>query len=248
MAFKSVEEFNEERYQGKFRLPNDKDTADVIFLYTSKRDELKVDAHYIKSNSYTGYVHCLGKGCPVCAKGYKMLTKIFVPLYNIRQNGVTRDKIEFWERSMRFDHQLDADVFNTYANPSEYVFKITRDGVSGDQDTRYTIQATNRNNVGSYADILAKFNAKMPDYYSTVIREFSAFDLENMIKKANDHSVDLPEYTPIPRAGYQSSMPDTFVDAAEAVGNPVSPDTSDPILDQFDDETDDGDELATPNF
>lgn len=248
MAFKSVEEFNEDRYHGKFRLVNNKDNAYVIFLYRNKRDELEADAHYINSADYSGYVHCLGKGCPACAKGLRVQKKIFVPLYNIKQNDVAQDRIEFWDRNITFDRQLDQDVFNNYPNPSACIFRITRNGEAGDKDTKYTIQATNNNNLCSYDDILAKFNAKMPDYYSEVIREFSAAELAEMLQNTSGSSsnADLPDFTPIPRAGYQSSIPNTFVSASDAVT--VNPnDTSvDDILISNDDV--DNEDFPTPDF
>lgn len=241
MAFQSVADYNEERYRGKFRLANNEDHADVIFLYRNKRDELRVDAHYINSGAYKGYVHCLGAGCPACAKGVPVLNKLFIPLYNIRQNGVMKEKIEFWERGIKFDNQLEQDVFNVSPNPSDCIFTITRNGVAGDTDTRYSITATARNTVGSYEQILAKFNAKMPDYYSEVIKQFSAVELESMLKNSESSTSNLPEYAPIPRAGYQPSIPNTYVNTSDAVGdNPTDvPDFSD---------TDDEDDLPTPTF
>ena len=217
MAFKSVEQFNDDRYHGMFRLVNNGDNADVIFLYRSKKDELVADAHYIKSADYSGYVHCCGKGCPACAKGIKVQSKLFIPLYNLKQNGTNQDKIEFWDRNVSFDKQLDQDVFSKCANPSEYVFNIKRNGESGDIETKYAIRATYNNNFCSYDDILAKFNAKMPDYYSEIIKEVSISELADMLQNSDSKSSDLPEYTPIPRAGYQSSIPDTFVSASDAV-------------------------------
>ncbi len=241
MAFQSVEDYNEERYRGKFVLTNNGDHADVIFLYRNKRDELKVDAHYINSSTYKGYVHCLGTGCPACAKGYERKTKLFIPLYNIKQNDVMKEDIEFWDRGIKFDNQLEQNVFNISSNPSDCIFTITRNGVAGDTDTRYTITAKARNTVGSYEQILAKFNAKMPDYYSTIIKEFSASELEAMLKNSESSISNLPEYAPIPRAGYQPSIPNTYVNTSDAVG-----DTSVDVPDFSD--TDDEDDLPTPTF
>lgn len=229
MAFKSVEEFNEERYHDKFRLVDNKDRAEVIFLYRSKRDELKVDAHYVKSAAYTGYVHCCGDNCPACAKGLRRDSKIFIPMYIIKQtdrmNGEHKvERIEFWDRMLIFDKTLDRDVFYNYSNPSEYVFEIIREGEASDRGTRYTIRAIAKNTIISYDDILAKFNATMPDYYSKVIREYSAEELSELIKNSSASNTttsiaDLPEYTPVPRAGYKPSIPDTFVNVSDTFSN-----------------------------
>lgn len=224
MAFKSVDQFNEDRYRCLFRLVNDGDYADVVFLYRSRADELIADAHYIKSASYSGYVHCCGRGCPACAKGIKVQSKLFIPVFVATQNGMPlppeRNPFQFWDRSVKFDTQLAEDVFNKYPNPSEYVFRITRQGVANDIDTKYDIQVVARNTTATYDTLLAQNNIQMPDYYSEIIREVSSSELAGMLQNAGP-AKDLPEFTPIPRAGYQPSIPNTYVNAAEAVSAPV---------------------------
>jgi len=110
MAFKTVKTYNEEKFGGLFLLRNDGDFADVVFLYQSIDDVLVADTHYIKSSEYTGYVHCCGSGCPACAKGIRVQTKLFIPLYNIQDH-----EIQFWDRTMRFEPQLNQDVFSNHA-------------------------------------------------------------------------------------------------------------------------------------
>lgn len=215
MAFKSVEQFNGDRYRGLFRLVNDGDSADVIFLYTAIKDMLVAQAHYIKSADYSGYVHCVGQGCPACSKGIRVQTKLFIPVYNI-----DKEEIEFWDRNMKFEPQMEKDVFSRFANPSEYVFRITRHGIPNDINTKYTIEPIGRNTFIPYSAILAKLNTKMPDAYEAIIREVSASELATMLQNSgNDSASNMPEYTPIPRAGYQANMPETFVDASEAVAS-----------------------------
>lgn len=181
MAFKSVKSYNEERYGGYFLLRNDGDYADVIFLYQSAEDVLVADVHYIKSPDYSGYVHCCGKGCPACAKGIRTQTKLFVPVYNISEN-----EIQFFDRSMKFEPQLQQDVFSRYPNPSEYVFRITRHGASGSYETKYEIMAIGKNTFKPYAQVLAENNATMPEYYSTICKELTPVALKDMID-ASDH-------------------------------------------------------------
>lgn len=219
MAFKSVNEFNDDRYHGLFRLVNDGDYADVIFLYRSIKDMLVAQAHYIKSAEYTGYVHCCEKGCPACSKGIRVQTKLFIPVYNIGADE-GRGEIQFWDRTMKFEPQMEQDVFNRYPDPSDFVFRIKRHGAAGDINTTYSIEAVGRNVVASYDNILARFNTKMPDCYSQVIREVTSAELADMLQNSgNDSASNMPEYTPIPRAGYQSSIPDTYVGAAEATAS-----------------------------
>lgn len=258
MGFKSVEEYDEELYRNKFRIPRDGMTADVIFLYRSKRDMLQATTHYIKSSTYSGYVHCLGEGCPVCARKkadgsnvYRVQSKLFIPLYNIQKNGGV---IEFWDRNYNqgFINQLDRDVFEKSPNPSECVFTIKRHGDYRDTETRYDFVAAGWNKIMSYDQILAKFNATMPEYYENIVKSASAEELEELLKNQisdNHNSSISQDYVPVPRAGYQSSIPNTYVNATEAVGNaPEAPDSHDAILSEFDDVSDDNGELPDPVF
>lgn len=254
MAFKSVEQFNDDRYHGLFRLVNDGDSADVIFMYQSIKDMLVAQAHYIKSSDYSGYVHCAGQGCPACGKGIRVQTKLFIPVYNIE-----KDEIEFWDRNMKFEPQMEKDVFSRFPDPSGFVFRITRHGIPNDINTTYSIEAVGKNTIMPYASILAKFQTKMPDAYEAVIKDASVSELTTMLLSSGSESAsNMPEYTPIPRAGYQSAMPETFVDASEAVSsseetvrvnftpnvNGVAPAPSD----DFTDDDGDDEELPTPNF
>lgn len=201
MAFKSAKQYNEDKFGGLFRLVNDGDSAQVIFLYRSEDDVLVADTHYIKSADYNGYVHCCGKGCPACAKGIRVQTKLFVPLYNL-----DADEIQFWDRTMRFEPQLSQDVFSRFYNPSEIVFRITRHGAIGDVNTTYEIVAVGRNTGSDYNTILASHNAKMPDYYEHICRDVPARELHDMLNSSVNTSTSsfynsdsLPSYQVRPR-------------------------------------------------
>lgn len=240
MAFRTVDEFNKERgYDNYFLLRNDGDSADVIFLYRSTSDVLVADAHYIKSNDYTGYVHCCGRGCPACGKGIPVRNKLFVPLYNLNT-----DRIEFWDRNMFFENQLNQDVFTRFPNPSEFVFRVTRHGQARDVNTSYEITAVGKNTTLSYDVILAKFNTKIPDVYNNVIREFSAGELNLMLNAVAEPSSASTSYTPVdtipnyqvtPRAAYNpvaNSVPFT-VESTEGdvdTSTSVDEDLDDPVF------------------
>ena len=194
MAFKSLKEFNSQRFDNLFLLRNNGDSADVIFLYQSFDDVLVADVHYIKSNDYTGYVHCCGSGCPACAKGIRVQTKLFIPLYNI-----TNNRIEFWDRSIRFENQLESDVFRRFPNPSEIVFRITRNGESGDVNTTYKIVGVGRNSQKSFQDILLENDVAFPEYYETICKTVDASSLDKMVNISNVSSTDNSNdgYTPL---------------------------------------------------
>lgn len=198
MAFKNVDEFKAEKYGGKFILPNDQDFADVIFLYQSTKDVLVADTHYIKSADYSGYVHCTEIGCPCCAKGIRKQTKLFIPVYNI-----SKGEIQFWDRTMKFEPQLHTDVFSRFPNPSEFVFRITRVGVSGDINTKYNIVAIGNNTYKSYNQILSENTVLFPDYYNHVCRDVDSSTLLGWLNTSNGgnngYNGAMPDYTPTPR-------------------------------------------------
>ena len=203
MAFRSMKEYNETRYKNLFVLRNDKEFADVIFLYRNYSDVLIADVHYIKSEEYSGYVQCCGRGCPACDKGIRVQSKLFIPLYNI-----TANEIQFWDRNMTFENQLNRDVFDKYPDPCNYVFRITRSGAYRDINTTYSIQAVGRNTTQSYDDILKKFNATMPEYYDVICKDYSPEKLSQLLISSGSSapSSDLPSYTVTPRVSVASSM------------------------------------------
>lgn len=198
MAFKTMEQYNEEKFGGLFLLRNDKDYADVIFLYRGKSDVLIADTHYIMSADYRGYVHCCGKGCPACAKNIRVQTKLFIPLYNINT-----EEVEFWDRNVRFENQLINDVFDKYPNPSEYVFRITRNGSAGSYETTYSIVAIAKNTYKSYDEILSENKIIMPDYYENVVKDITAGNLYAMLNASVDSNdlvaPNMPSYQISPR-------------------------------------------------
>lgn len=198
MAFKTAKSYNEERYGETFNLRNDGDFADVIFLYQSADDVLVADTHYIKSSEYSGYVHCCGKGCPACGKNIRVQTKLFIPLYNISEG-----KIQFWDRTMRFEPQLNHDVFANFPNPSEFVFRITRHGKPHDVNTTYAISVLSKNDVKSYSQILADFNTSMPAHYENICKDVTPSALNAMLTSNAEPAAsydEMPSYQVTPRA------------------------------------------------
>lgn len=246
MAFKSLNTFNEEKDANFFLLKNDGDSADVIFLYQSSNDALVADVHYIKSAESKGYAHCLGAGCPACSKGIRVQTKLFIPLYNL-----TANKIEFWDRTPRFDPQLQHDVFNRYPNPSEYVFRITRKGAAGDVNTTYEIVPVAKNNVSSYAQILADNHTQMPDAYEMVCKSMNNIEMSSILSSNDNNyssSGNVPDYSSygaVPR----NNTPAVSMPMPEAP-MPNLDDVPDMVIDgnEYEAPEIDGDALAEPEF
>lgn len=227
MAFKSITEFNEDRYGGMFLLPDDGDNKDVVFMYRDLNDVLVADVHYIKSPEYSGYVHCLGRGCPACAKNIRTETKLFIPLYVIED-----DQVLFWDRGASFqNYVLDPMVFSKYPNPNDFVFNIVRRGERGDSATRYEVTAIAHNTDElKYDAICKKFNISFPDYYEKICKSWTssqyrtALDSSTPGTSGDDVPVgNMPEYKLTPRAVTPSvELPDNLVDSAESSVDKVS--------------------------
>ena len=129
-------------------------------------------------------------------------------------------------------------MFNRYPNPSEYVFRITRHGVANDMNTTYEITAVAKNTIMSYNEILAKFNAEMPNYYSQIIREVSAEEMSKMLASSGSESApsetyEMPKYQVTPRTTVVNRPVETVPD--EISEDEVPFDTNDSELGEADD-------------
>lgn len=211
MGFKSMAEYTDEKFGNWFRLQNDGDYADVIFLYRGTSDVMMADTHYIKADGYSGYVTCCGKGCPACAKQIRVQPKLFIPLYvvDVSDPNSACNRIQFWDRTMRFQPQLLNDVLRSYPNPADFVFRITRHGAAGDINTTYDIRAimNNSNPDTSYDAICSRFGVVFPDYYNTICKDVDKFELGNMMTTSNPgtgysgNNYGSGGYNAVPRGG-----------------------------------------------
>ena len=226
MGFKTIADYNDDRYHGMFLLKNDGDSSDVIFMYPSVDYVMVGNTHYVKSPDYNGYVHCLDKGCPICAKGLRIQPKLFIPLYVVES-----DEVLFWDRSLKFNQVLESEVFSKYPNPIDYVFRITRRGAAGDLNTRYSIQLVGKNTSASYEKICQHLGIEFPDYYETICKSCTFDEAQSNLMTDNTPVVDvdaMPDYKLSPRISSNSEVPEL-------------PDL--PELDSLDDLPD-----ATPSF
>lgn len=232
MAFQSMTHYNEENYGNRFRLSNDGDYTDVIFLYKSINEVLIGDVHYLKFPEYSGYVHCLGGNCPACNSNVRLQRKIFIPLYLVEQR-----KVVFWDRTTNFENQLQRDIFSRYADPSKVIFRITRHGAYRDMNTTYDITAVGNNNVMSFEEICRQFNITFPDFYESICESKSFTDLQSLLGGSNtsyapDTALDfnLPDYQVSPRGAIGDSS-DVNTSTDISVSNPTSdvPNTSDVV-------------------
>ena len=132
---------------GYFRLKDDKDVAQVRFLYDSVDDIEGYAVHEVKIGDKKRYVNCLRdygepvSACPLCEKGLFVQAKYFVPLFNL-----TTNRVETWERGKKFGSKL-ASLCSRYPHLVSHTFEIERNGKAGDTATTYEIYETGQDDT-----------------------------------------------------------------------------------------------------
>lgn len=147
-----VDKYGGQGGAGFFQLKEDKEVAQVRFMYASVDDIVGDTVHEIDMVDENGrvlmgkngrprkrYVNCLRDYkdpvdvCPFCREGKYTVVKLFIPIYNIDE-----DKVQIWERGKTWFKKLTS-MASRYPNMVGQIFEIERDGASGDQQTQYNV-------------------------------------------------------------------------------------------------------------
>lgn len=134
---------------GYFFLKNDGETAKVRIMYNTIDDVEGYAVHQVDVDDKKRYVNCLREynqpvsDCPFCEARNFQLAKLFVPLYDIKD-----DKVKIWERGKKFFSKIGS-ICARYSNPTvvSHIFEIERNGKPGDQTTSYEIYETDQDNT-----------------------------------------------------------------------------------------------------
>lgn len=135
--FNEADNYGQQNAGSFFQLKDDKDTARVRFLYNTIDDVEGYVVHEVEVGDKRRYVGCLrsynepADKCPLCARGYKQIPKLFVQLYNEDVN-----EAQIWERGKTFFQKISslASRYNPLCNE---VVEIERNGKKGDMQTKY---------------------------------------------------------------------------------------------------------------
>ncbi|MDD3039727.1 hypothetical protein [Bacteroides sp.] len=120
-----------------FALKNDKDVAQVRFMYDTSADLSGYALHEIEVDGKRRYVNCLRTynepidNCPLCAAKSKIQVKFFVQVYDIKDQIV-----RVWERGRGFGQWISG-LFTRYNPLVGAVIEIERNGKAGDKNTTY---------------------------------------------------------------------------------------------------------------
>ena len=157
---------------GYFSLKNDKDVAQVRFMYNDVDDVEGYAVHQVEIDGKKRWVNCLREynqpvdACPFCRAKMFTSAKLFVPLYNIDQ-----DKVQVWERGKKFISKISS-ICARYPNVVSHVFEIERNGQKGDTSTTYEIYEIDRD------DTKMEDLPEASDPLGTIILDKSADDME----------------------------------------------------------------------
>lgn len=185
---------------GFFRLENDKDVAQVRFLYTGIEDVMGYSVHEVEVDGKKRYVNCLREYgdpvdvCPFCAAQKFVQVKYFIPLYNM-----DADCIQTWERGKKFGGKISS-IVSRYPNTVSHIFEIERNGKPKDTQTTYEIYETGEDDttIDQFEDI--------PDPLGTIILNKSAEEMEEFLE--NDTFGDEAPVRRESRATRQPQQPD----------------------------------------
>lgn len=176
---------------GYFSLKNDKDTAQVRFMYTSIDDVEGYAVHTVTIDDKKRYVNCLREynqpidTCPFCRAKMFTSAKIFVPIYNMDEG-----RVQFWERGKKFISKISS-ICARYPNVVSHVFEVERNGKKGDTATTYEIYEVSQDETT--IEDLPEINSPL----GSVILDKTADDMEFYLE--NEYFPPTDEDVPVRR-------------------------------------------------
>lgn len=156
-----------------FSLKNDKDVANVKFMYNGMEDIEGFSVHELTiGDNKRILVNCLRDydspidDCPLCKAGYTLKPKVFVKLYD---NDTGETKI--WERGKSFFRKISS-IAARYQPLVAHNFDIERHGAKGDMKTEYEFFETGKDDK-TLADL-----PDAPEILGGIVKEKSADEME----------------------------------------------------------------------
>ena len=202
VSFNDMDNYkNEGSSASFFRLKNDKEVAQVRFMYNGIEDVEGVAVHTVDvpGAQYGRDVNCLRAynepldECPLCKAGYKAKVKIFVPLYNVEA-----DEVQIWSRSKSYGAKLSG-ICSRYAkkcNLVNNIFEIERNGAKGDKQTQYNEFLVDTDDV-ELEDL-----PEIPDPIGTAVLDKSFEELEYYVENKDFPGNSSSDSAPVRRRSH----------------------------------------------
>ncbi len=177
-----------------FALKNHGDKALVRILYDDVSEFMFYSYHQVDAQNRTFRINCLRtdadniSSCPLCASGSKTKTSFFIPMVQYSmENGELHQQLVVWERSSQYRNTL-ASFLNDYGPLSDVLVTITRNGVAGSKDTRYSILPANPKMYANDAypiDSTILENRRNLNIIGTLIMDKTANDINTFMQTGN---------------------------------------------------------------
>ncbi len=185
-----------------FGLKQDRETAQIRFLYNTIEDVYFDVVHEVNVNGRNRTISCLNSrgdnidGCPMCKAGYQQKVLLYIPVYDYRDK-----KVKIWTRSKNFLSQIQGLMMRN--NPlSGTIFEIMRNGAPRDSKTTYLIQPIAMNDGTTVEALLGQAQAAIPDQASYM----DVYDFNQMQIYVNNLE-SLQGNIPANRGGFNQPMP-----------------------------------------
>ena len=175
-SYNDAENYGSNGSSSFFTLKNDKDTARVRIMYRNMNDVEGLAVHEVEVDGKKRYVNCLREYndpidmCPLCKANYKIIAKLFVPLFN-EETG----EVMVWERGKKFFGKLSS-LCGRYDNLVSHVFDIERNGKPKDTATTYEIYNVSEDNT-TLEDL-----PEPVDVMNGIVMDKSAEDMEYYVR------------------------------------------------------------------
>ena len=182
---------------------NNGEEAVVRFMYDSSSEFNIFTYHHMQIGDKRRKIDCLRNPhdpvelCPLCASGNKAQRRFFIKLlqYVRQEDGTIKAVPKIWERSDVYATTLN-NLFNEYGNISDCVFKVKRNGASGDVNTSYDIMFANP--VVYKPDMYIKDTEAFKDFdfFKYMINQKSADEMATLIKPKDQPQPQEQPQTP----------------------------------------------------
>lgn len=135
--FEEVDKYGSSGSGGFFSLPNDKDTAQVRFMYNTIDDITGFAVHEVEVDGKKRYVDCLRAfneptdKCPLCQAQSRVVAKLFLMLYDVESK-----EVKIWDRGKTMFSKMQS-LTSRYNPLVSTIFEIERNGKKGETSTTY---------------------------------------------------------------------------------------------------------------